>query len=273
MFKTNTLKARLHAGDAVYGCWVAGGSPTNAEILGHAGFDFVLADHEHGIGDTRDVVDVLRALETTPTPAVVRVAWNDHVLLKRVIDAGVQSVMIPSVDTPDLAEAAVQACLYPPAGFRGYAASVVRASTFGLEPDYVRKANDNMLTIIQLESALAAENAAAIAAIDGADVIFIGINDLAASMGLIGQTGHPDVQALARKVEREVLAAGKVLGTVPNAGAGVNDLLDRGYRFIPGPYDVALLRDAGMAAMAQYRELQAAKARGETPADGKGTSY
>jgi 4-hydroxy-2-oxoheptanedioate aldolase len=273
MFKQNSLKARLLSGDAAYGCWVAGGSPTNAEILGHSGFDFILADHEHGIGDTQDVLDVLRAIETTPTPAVVRVAWNDHVLLKRVIDAGVQSVMIPSVDTPDLAEAAVKACLYPPAGFRGYAASVVRASTFGLEPDYVRKANENMLIVIQLESPQAVENAAAIAAIEGADVIFIGINDLAGAMGLIGQTGHPEVQALARKAERDILAAGKILGTVPNAGAGINDLLDRGYRFIPGPYDVALLRDSGLAAMAQYREIQAARARGETPADGKGTSY
>ncbi len=273
MFRPNALKSRLLSGEVAYGCWVAGGSVTNAEILGHAGFDFILADHEHGIGDTRDVLDTLRVLETTPSPAVVRVPWNDHVLLKRVIDAGVQSVMIPSVDTPELADAAVRACLYPPQGFRGYAASVVRASTFGFEPDYVAKANDNMLVVIQLESPLAIENAARIAAIEGADVIFIGINDLAGAIGLIGQTGHPEVQALARKAEKEILSAGKILGTVPNAGAGVSDLLERGYRFIPGPYDVALLRYAGLAAVAEYRAIQQARARGETPVAGKGTSY
>lgn len=273
MFKPNHLKNRLLAGETAYGCWVGGGSPGNAEILGHTGFDFILADHEHGVGDTRDILEVLRVLETTPSPAVLRVPWNDHVLLKRVIDAGAQSVMIPSVDTLELAQAAVKACLYPPHGIRGYAASVVRASTFELEPDYVAKANDNMLIVIQLESVLAIENAAAIAAIPGADVIFIGINDLAASMGLIGQTQHAEVQALARKAEDAVLKAGKILGTVPNAGAGVHDLLERGYRFIPGPYDVALLRDAGLAGMAEFRQIQAARARGEQFAGAKGASY
>jgi 4-hydroxy-2-oxoheptanedioate aldolase len=273
MFKPNLLKSRLLAGETVYGCWAAGGSPTNAEILGHAGYDFVLSDHEHGVGDTQAILEVLRIVETTPSPAVVRIPWNDHVLLKRIIDAGAQSIMIPSVDTPELAEAAVKACLYPPEGFRGYAASVVRASTFGLEPDYVAKANANMLIIIQLETPLAIANAAAIAAIPGADVIFIGINDLAASMGLIGQTGHPDVQALARQAEEAILKAGKVPGTVPNAGAGVHDLLDRGYRFIPGPYDVALLRDAALAGMTEYRQIQKARARGEAPPKGKGMSY
>jgi 4-hydroxy-2-oxoheptanedioate aldolase len=273
MFTPNRLKSKLLSGEAAYGCWVAGGSATNGEILGHVGFDFVLADHEHGIGDTRDIVDILRAIEGTPTPAMVRVPWNDHVLLKRVIDAGVQSVMIPSVDTPEAAEAAVKACLYPPQGFRGYAASVVRASTFGMEPDYVAKANGNMLIALQLESETAVRNAAAISAIEGADIIFIGINDLAASIGLIGQTDHPDVQALAREAEEAILKAGKVMGTVPNAGAGVNDLLDRGYRFIAGPYDVALLRDAARAALNEYRAIREARARGEVPQTGRGTSY
>lgn len=273
MFKPNHLKDRLLSGEIAYGCWVAGGAPTNAEILGHAGYDFVLADYEHGLGDTQAILETLRALETTPSPVMVRVPWNDHVLLKRIIDAGAQSVMIPSVDTPELAEAAVKACLYPPQGIRGYAASVVRASTFGLEPDYAAKANDNMLITIQLETPLAVENAPAIAAIPGADIIFIGINDLAASMGLIGQTGHADVQAMARKAEAAILKAGKILGTVPNAGAGVHDLLERGYRFIPGPYDVALLRDAALAGMAEFRQTLAAYQRGDAPAKDKGVSY
>lgn len=273
MFKPNHLKARLLAGETAYGCWVGGGTPTNAEILGHLGFDFLLSDHEHGAGETREITEALRAIETTPTPAVVRVPWNDHVFLKRVIDAGTQSVMIPSVDTPEAGRDAVRACLYPPQGIRGYAASVVRASGYGTEPGYVEKANANMMVILQLESYTAVENAAGIAAIEGADVIFIGINDLAGSIGRLGQTGHPEVQALARRAEREILSAGKVMGTVPNAGANVHELLERGYRFIPGPYDVALLREAGFAAMAEYRTIQEARARGEAPPVASASSY
>lgn len=265
MFRINQLKQKLLAGDAVYGCWVAGGTPTECEVLGHVGFNFLLADYEHGAGETLNVIDALRAIETTPTPGMVRVGWNDHVLLKRVLDGGVQSVMIPSVDTPEAAEAAISACRYPPAGIRGYAASIVRASTYGMEDGYIHKANENMLVAIQLESVAAIENAAAIAALDGADIVFIGINDLAGNMGLLGQTEHPEVQAMALRAEQAILKAGKVLGTVPNGGASVNDLLERGYRFIVGPHNIAMLRDAGISAVSDYRSLKLSRERGETP--------
>jgi 4-hydroxy-2-oxoheptanedioate aldolase len=269
MFKPNRLKAQLHDAQTAYGCWIGGGSPTNAEILGHIGFDFLLVDHEHGIGETREIMETLRAIETTPTPALVRVPWNDHVFLKRVLDAGVQSVMIPSVDTAEAAQAAVRACLYPPHGIRGYAAGVVRASTFGMEADYINKANQHMLIALQLESYTAVENAAEIAAIEGADVVFIGVNDLAGSIGRLEQTGHPDVQALVKRAEQAILAAGKIMGTVPNAGAAVGELLQRGYRIVAGPHDVALLRDAGHAAMAEYRALVDARKTG-TPMSSTG---
>lgn len=274
MYKPNRLKSHLLSGKTAFGCWIGGGSPTNAEILGHVGFDYLLVDHEHGVGETREIMETLRAVETTPTPALVRVPWNDHVFLKRVLDAGVQSVMIPSVDTPDAAEAAVRACLYPPEGIRGYAAGVVRASTFGLEPDYIVKANREMLIVVQLESHVAVDNAEAIAAIPGIDVVFIGVNDLAGSIGRLEQTGHADVQALVRRAEKAILDAGKVLGTVPNGGASVADLIDRGYRVIAGPHDVALLRDAGKLALADYQAIAAAKAQGVTPAtSGLSRSY
>lgn len=270
MFKPNRLKAQLLANQTAYGCWIGGGSTTNAEILGHVGFDFLLADHEHGIGETREIMETLRAIETTPTPALVRVPWNDHVFLKRVLDAGVQSVMIPSVDTAEAARAAVRACLYPPHGIRGYAAGVVRASTFGLEPDYIHKANSEMLIALQLESYTAVENATDIAAIEGADIIFIGVNDLAGSIDRLEQTGHPDVQALVKKAEQAILASGKIMGTVPNAGASVGELIERGYGIIAGPHDVALLRDAGRTALAEYKALLEARAKGDTTASAGG---
>jgi 4-hydroxy-2-oxoheptanedioate aldolase len=258
MFSKNRLKERLLAGQPAYGCWVGGGSPTTAEILGHIGFDFLLADHEHGIGETREILETLRAIETTPTPAMVRVPWNDHVFLKRVLDAGVQSVMIPSVETAEAARAAVAACLYPPQGIRGYAAGVVRASTFGLEPDYIHKANQQMLIALQVESHVAVANIAEIAATPGADIIFIGVNDLAGSIGRLEQTDHADVQELVRRAETAILAAGKILGTVPHAGASARELFARGHRVVAGPHDVALLRDAARAVLDDHRKATGA---------------
>jgi 4-hydroxy-2-oxoheptanedioate aldolase len=123
-----------------------------------------------------------------------------------------------------------------------------------------------MLIAVQIESHTAVDNAAAIAAIDGADIIFIGVNDLAGSIGRLEQTGHPDVRELVRRAEEAILASGKIMGTVPNAGASVGDLIDRGYRVIAGPHDVALLRDAGLAAIADYRELCVSRASGKKAA-------
>lgn len=129
MYTQNRLKAHLAAGHVAFGCWVGGGSPTNAEILGHAGFDFLLVDHEHGVGETSEIIDTLRAIETTPSPALVRVPWNDHVFLKRVLDAGVQSVMIPSVDTAEAALAAVR-----PAAIRRTAFAAMRRASCAPRP-------------------------------------------------------------------------------------------------------------------------------------------
>lgn len=112
-----------------------------------------------------------------------------------------------------------------------------------------------MLIAVQIESFTAVDNAEAIAATEGADIIFIGVNDLAGSIGRLEQTGHPEVRELVQRAEKAILASGKIMGTVPNAGASVAELIDRGYRVIAGPHDVALLRDAGLAAMAEYRAL------------------
>ncbi|MBV8526280.1 MAG: 2-dehydro-3-deoxyglucarate aldolase, partial [Acetobacteraceae bacterium] len=183
MFRPNTLKARLAAGESVFGAWVGSGSPTNAEILGHVGFDFLVIDQEHGLASIGDAAAALRAAESSGTPCIVRAPWNDPVWLKRLLDAGAESVMIPSVENAAEAAAAVRACRYPPQGIRGYAAGVIRASTYGLEPGYLAKANANMLVVVQIESAAAVEQAAQICAVEGADVVFIGVNDLAGSIG------------------------------------------------------------------------------------------
>jgi 4-hydroxy-2-oxoheptanedioate aldolase len=267
MFRPNRLKARLGAGESVFGAWVGSGSAVNAEVLAHAGFDFLVIDQEHGSGELTDAVAALRAAETAGTPCIVRAPWNDPIWLKRILDAGAQSLMIPSVETAAAAEAAVRACRYPPQGTRGYAAGVVRASAYGTEPGYVHKANDNLLLVLQIESAAAVEEAAGICAIDGADVVFIGVNDMAGSIGRLEQLDHPDVRSLVRRAEDIILASGKPMGTVPSAGASWQELFERGYRMVVGPHDVILLREAARAALREYTSFCAGAGR-ITTADG-----
>ena len=256
MYRPNVLKARLAAGESVYGAWVGSGSAAAAEVLGHVGFDFLVIDQEHGAGELSDAVNGLRAAEASTTPCIVRAPWNDPIWLKRVLDAGAQSVMIPQIETAAAARAAVAACRYPPQGMRGYAAGVIRASTFGLDPGYVAKANDNLLLVLQIESAAAIEHAAEICAVEGVDVVFIGVNDLAGSIGRLEQLDHPDVRRLVTRLEDIILASGKPMGTVPNAGASWQELFQRGYRMVVGPHDVILLRDAARGALDEYRRFR-----------------
>ncbi|CAM5762278.1 2,4-dihydroxyhept-2-ene-1,7-dioic acid aldolase [Labrys miyagiensis] len=246
MFKPNHLKRRLAAGDALFGAWIETGSATNVEILAQQGFDFLILDLEHGFGELRDAVDMLRAAEGA-TPCIVRVPWNDPIILKRLLDAGADSLMIPSIETAGEAEAAVAACRYPPQGRRGYAAPLVRASTFGKVADYMARANSELLIVAQLESAGAVGRAAEICAVDGVDVPFLGVNDMAGSIGLLEQLDRPEVRTLVEAAETAMIASGKPMGTVPSAGATWQSLVESGYRLIPVASDVSLMRDAALA--------------------------
>jgi 4-hydroxy-2-oxoheptanedioate aldolase len=270
MFRKNELKRKLDVGETVFGAWVHTGSVVCAELLAQHGFDFLIFDLEHSPAELQDAVQVLRALQLTSTACVLRVPWNDHVLLKKVLDAGFDSIMVPSVDTAEQAEAAVQACRYPPRGRRGYGAPAVRASGYGASADYAARAADELLLIIQLETALAIENAAAICAVDGVDVPFIGVSDLAASMGHIEHADHADVRAAITSAETVLKASGKAFGTVPSAGAAWPDLVGAGYRLIPMAADVSMLRSGSMAALAQ---LQGVNAWQQMPEPQKGSSY
>ncbi len=173
--------------------------------------------------------------------------------------------MIPSVETATEATAAVRSCRYPPQGTRGYAATVIRASTYGLEPGYLAKANENLLIVLQIESATAVDHAAEICAVEGVDVVFVGVNDLAGSIGRLEQLDHPEVRRLVEQVEEVILKSGKPMGTVPSAGASWQQLFDRGYRMVVGPHDVALLRDAAQQAVQEYTKFRAARAAAVTP--------
>ena len=173
------------AGPVPLGTWLMAAAPATAEALGHAGFDFLVVDMEHVPIDVPDLAHILRAIGTTPAEPLVRLAWNDQVLIKRVLDVGAPTIMLPFVQTVAEAEAAVRFAKYPPAGIRGVAA-VHRASRFGAAADYLKQANEETSVIVQLETPEAIDLLPKIAALPGIDAVFVGPGDLAASMGHIG---------------------------------------------------------------------------------------
>ena len=231
------------------------GHPQVVEILSLTGFDFIVLDQEHGLGDPSSLPAQLHAMSATPTVGVVRVPWNDHVYLKRVLDAGAEAVLIPSINTAEEARAAVAACLYPMRGRRGTAASSVRASSYGMAPDYVATCAENLMIACQIESAQAVENIDEILAVDGIDMLLIGPTDLSATVGQMGNIRHPEVARLIAHAEARIKAAGRPMGTVPHPGCTWKDMFARGYQFVNAGSDIARLRDGSLADMKEFRNL------------------
>ena len=255
VYRKNTLKQRLIDGENVLGCWTMLGHPQVVEILSLAGFDYLVLDQEHGLGDPGTLAAQLHAMSATPTVGVVRVPWNDHVYLKRVLDMGAEAVLIPSIDTADEARSAVAACLYPTRGRRGTAASSVRASSYGMAADYVATCADNLLIACQIESAKAVENIDEILAVDGIDLIFIGPFDLSATIGQMGNLKHPEVARLIGHAEERIRAARRPMGTVPHPGCTWQQMFERGYQFVNAGSDIARLRDGALADVKAFHAL------------------
>lgn len=252
--RPNALKQTLAAGRQALGCWLATGSPIAAEIVGLAGYDFLIIDHEHGPGSLIGAVGQLQAVAVSPSTVLMRVPWNDPVYIKRALDTGVEGIMVPMVETAEQARAAVAACRYPPDGIRGCAASMVRASRYGLDAaDYVEQVNRELCIVVQIESGRAVDNVAEIAAVEGVDVLFIGPTDLSASIGLPGRTGEAEALRLIERAESTIRAAGARMAAVPYAGMTWQEMFDRGYDMIAGASDVALLRNGALADVRAHR--------------------
>jgi 4-hydroxy-2-oxoheptanedioate aldolase len=191
----NSFLRRLRARDQQIGIFATLGSPGLTEQLAGAGFDWILLDTEHSPNDVPELIAQLQALAAFDVAALVRPAWSDPVLIKRVLDAGAQSLLIPYIETADAAADAVRATRYPPVGIRGVS-SGSRAAGYGQTADYLRTADEQICVLVQIETLCALENLEAIAAVPGVDGVFIGPNDLAASMGHLGDATHPDVLAV-----------------------------------------------------------------------------
>jgi len=238
----NRFKASLIQPPAIplLGSWFMSAAPAVAEALGYCGFDFLVIDMEHSPIDITQAIALMRTVAGTPAESVVRVAWNDQVRVKHVLDAGARSVMFPFVQTPEEAQAAVKYTRYPPEGTRGVAA-VHRGSHFGQTKDYLRNAANDIAVIIQLETPAAIARLAAIAAVPGVDSLFIGPGDLSASMGRIGEVGHPEVQALIAKAAKDARAANMPIGIVGPNPEMVARFLDYGYTWVAVSSDLGMI--------------------------------
>jgi 4-hydroxy-2-oxoheptanedioate aldolase len=257
MFRPNALKKRLLEGKRALGCWTVLGSPPVIELLAYCGFDYLLLDQEHGFGEPSALLHSLQAMAATPgCTSVVRVPSNDPNYLKRVLDAGVEGVMVPNVESADEARAVVAACRYPPAGRRGSALGSARASDYGIHSsDYRQKSAGELLIVVQIESPKAVDNVEAIAAVDGIDVMFIGPHDLSGTVGQLGDLKHPEVAKLIARAEEGIKRSGKPMGTVPHPGTTWRDMFKRGYHMINAGSDVGRLRDAALAEVKEFRSV------------------
>lgn len=240
----NALKSALKAGDVQSGLWLAMASATVAEIAGNAGFEWCLIDAEHGPNTLTSITAQLQALAGTPAQAVVRVPMGDDWMLKQVLDLGVQTVVVPMVNTAQQAAQVAAAVRYPGAGSRGMGAILARASGYGEIVDYVSSANEQIFLFVQIESAQAVANVDAIVATDGVDGIFVGPADLSADMGFVGQLDAPDVLAAIDHVYARTKAAGKVIGTVTFDESDFQNEIDRGVTFLGLGGDSTLLQSS-----------------------------
>ncbi len=249
----NRFRQQLLAGDTLIGCWLSLGSPITTEVVGVAGFDWLLLDAEHAPNDVLSLIPQLMALKDSVSAPVVRPPWNDTVIIKRLLDAGCSNFLIPFVETAEQARAAVAATRYPPQGVRGVSVSQ-RGNRYGSVPDYFACVNEQIAVIVQIESRAGVAAAAEIAAVDGVDCLFIGPSDLAAAYGHLGNAGHAEVQAAIAAVHSAAQAAGKATGILAPVEADARRYLAMGMRFVGVGSDLGVLRTQTQALCDKYRD-------------------
>lgn len=247
----NRFKHALREGRHQLGLWCTLSHHYALEVVAGAAYDWLLLDMEHSPNDLESLLAQLQAAAAYPPSAVVRVPWNDTVMIKRVLDIGAQSLLIPYVQTVDEARAAVAATRYPPAGVRGVAGAT-RATRFGRVPGYAQRAHEEICLLVQLETESALQHIEAIAALDGIDGIFIGPADLHASMGYAGEIAHPAVMPLIEDAIGRIRAAGKAPGILMVNEAVAHRCVEHGTLFTAVGTDVGLLARGADALAARF---------------------
>ena len=265
----NHFRNALRAGQLQIGLWVGLADANAAEALAGCGYDWLLLDGEHAPNNVRSVLEQLRAVAPYPVHPVVRAVHGDVALVKQYLDIGVQTLLIPMVDTPEQATLMVRAMRYPPDGIRGVGAALARASRWNQIENYLNLANDEMCLLVQAETPLAMQNLDAIAATPGVDGVFFGPADLSASMGYRGQPGHPEVQKAILEGISAVRRAGKAAGILMADKKLAQSYIDAGALFVAVGVDTTLLVRAATELAASFSRPGAVR----TPADNTAQPY
>lgn len=255
----NWIKQSLHAGKTSVGCWLTLASPAVAETISHCGFDWLLIDAEHAPNDIGEIVAQLRAIDAArangaQVHAAVRVSANDPVLVKRAMDCGAQTIFFPTIETVEEATAAIASMLYPQnrnGGTRGMA-GLVRVARYGLDQQYAHHAHQNACAVLQIETIKGLHHVEEIAALPGADCLFIGPADLCASLGHLGQANHPEVLEAIDRILTVCKQAGKGTGIFAASAEEAAMYRKRGFSLIALHSDVAWLVRGAKNALADY---------------------
>ncbi|MDX1397161.1 MAG: 4-hydroxy-2-oxoheptanedioate aldolase [Oceanospirillum sp.] len=265
---TNTFKQALKQGDtAQIGLWLGLANSYTAELLAGAGFDWLLIDAEHAPNDLQTILGQLQAIAPYPSHPIVRPPWPDAVRIKQILDLGAQTILAPMVETGEQAADVVAATRYPPQGIRGVGSALARASGFNRMPQYLQTANDEICVLIQIETPKGVENLDDILATEGVDGVFIGPSDLSASMGYIGNPGHPEVQKVIEESIAKIVAAGKAPGILIADQALAQRYIELGALFVGVGTDTGLLMKSSNDLAAKF------KANIEAPKAEKGSVY
>ncbi len=233
MVRENLLKRKLKAGDKVIGCFMPPPSPLLVELCGAAGFDFVLIDNEHGPISAETAYPMILAAESWNLTAIARVGLHDKQEVLKFLDLGIQGIMAPQINTAEQAEYSVAATKFVPRGTRGLAGGPAFGFAVSMvAPEAARKLNEEMLTVLQFEHIEALDHLEAIVRTPDLDILFVGPNDLAQSMGRPGEPGHPDVTAVADRAVEIARQAGVRTGTTAFTPSAAHGALDRGFDMV-----------------------------------------
>ncbi|MDQ2693905.1 MAG: HpcH/HpaI aldolase/citrate lyase family protein [Pseudomonadota bacterium] len=249
----NAFKRALLEGRTQIGLWSALCSNIAAEVLADSGFDWILIDAEHAPNDVASVLVQLQVMAAGQATPIVRLPWNDTVMIKRYLDIGTQSFLIPMVQNADEARQAVAATRYPPHGLRGVSVGP-RANRYGRVKDYFHQAQRELCVLVQVETRQALTQIEAIAAVEGVDGVFIGPSDLSADMGFLGDSGHAEVRRAIEDAVARIRAAGKPAGILTGVEADARHWLQQGCTFVAVGSDLGLLARQSEALAARFKQ-------------------
>ena len=260
----NTFKRRLRSGEAQIGLWLGLADAYCAELAANAGFDWLLIDGEHAPNDLRGMLGQLQAVAPYPSHPIIRPVIGDTALIKQVLDIGVQTLLVPMVESAEQAQALVKATHYPPNGVRGVGSALARASRWNSIPGYLDNADEQMCLLVQIENREGLANLEAIAAVSGVDGVFIGPADLSASMGHRGNPGHPEVQEAIADAIARIRRAGKAPGILTPNEALARKYLELGCTFTAVGLDTSVLVQATSALAARFKQAAAPAPKSQT---------